>query len=235
MSLKSSLSQLFNFGGEAVSLTLKTVFFYLWRFGVMALFAAAAYWWIFLPRQILTTGERGRAVVLDVWETSTSVNDAPLLGIRLDVRTSSGETFEVNKYCRYSYGDEWIFVPGARMEVRYSHIIVTRVMLPEADCDSDGMSMAAIGLTVVGLNVFFWVMLPVIGSIVAGFRGLRGDTAPPEVKPVPALPKSPDLGVVKNRKASSVERLLNLDDLREKKLINEEEYSQLREQILKSI
>ncbi len=84
---------------------------------------AGMYWLIFRPllhaQALLQQGELAQAMVLEVWDTGTTINENPQLGLRLEVRPTGDVPFQVESksvVSRLLLGD---IRPGAMVQVRY--------------------------------------------------------------------------------------------------------------------
>jgi hypothetical protein len=215
---------------------MKQLFSFLWRMAVVVLIAFIAYWFIFVPRWVYDHGTPARAEVIDVWDTSTMVNEEPLVGILLEVSTGRGESFQVKKYCRYTFGDEYLFNVGTQVQVRYNPGFPERVVLTESSCDTSNASFFTIAVVVVGFNLFIWVLLPPIIGLLSFINERKGKRPEkPASTPAPNQSLTGNMKIVRNEKATTVERLLNLDELYQRNLISEAEYKRLREGIIQSI
>lgn len=142
---------------------MKTYFSYLWKFIAFAAILFAAYWWIYIPRWVYNNGVSASARVVEVWNTGNMVNEAPLGGLRLEVQQNSGETYQVKKYCRVTFGSDWLFYEGTIINVKYNPGFPPRVVLTDTVCDLENASIITIPVTVLGsilLTVFVanWIL-----------------------------------------------------------------------------
>jgi hypothetical protein len=134
-----------------------------WKFAIFLLLTFAAYWWIYVPRWVYTNGVSATARVVEVWNTGNMVNEAPLGGVRLEVMPISGDTYQVKKYCRVSFGSDWLFSEGNIVNVKYNPGFPPRVVLTDTVCDLENASIITIPVTVLGsilLTVFVanWIL-----------------------------------------------------------------------------
>ena len=70
-------------------------------------------------QRLRNEGQRGEAVILDMWDTGTTVNENPLVGFRLQVEPISGAPFEAETENLVSRLDVSQIQPGTRVPVRY--------------------------------------------------------------------------------------------------------------------
>lgn len=133
-----------------------------WKLLVLSVLLFALVWWALIPWHIYENGLPALAEVVEVWNTGSTVNDEPLAGLRLAVQPLDGDPFQVKKYCRVSFGSEWLFREGAQVEVRYDPRFPGRVALYSAPCDGENASMVLIALgvtTTIFLSFFFMPVL----------------------------------------------------------------------------
>jgi hypothetical protein len=71
-------------------------------------------------RRVLRGGQRGEAVILDIWDTGMTINESPVVGFHLEVQPLSGSPFEAKTERLISRLQVHEFQPGARVPVRYN-------------------------------------------------------------------------------------------------------------------
>ncbi len=69
-------------------------------------------------RDLLATGETAQATVVSLWETGTSVNDRPLIGMLLQVQPANGQPYEVKTTQLISMLQIPQFQPGHKLVVK---------------------------------------------------------------------------------------------------------------------
>lgn len=74
-------------------------------------------WWS--NRRVLREGERAEAVVLDIWDTGTTINNNPLVGLRLEVHPLTGPIFMAETETVFPRLQVHQLEPGMRLPVRY--------------------------------------------------------------------------------------------------------------------
>lgn len=70
-------------------------------------------------RRIGATGERAEAKVLDTWDTGTTINEQPFVGLRLMVHPISGPPFEAETEEQVPRPKLAEVQPGSRLSVRF--------------------------------------------------------------------------------------------------------------------
>lgn len=70
-------------------------------------------------RRLRKQGQRGEAVILDMWDTGTTVNQNPLVGFKLQVEPISGAPFQAETESLISRLDVPQIQPGTRVPIRY--------------------------------------------------------------------------------------------------------------------
>jgi hypothetical protein len=79
--------------------------------------------------EIRKTGKPARARVLKIWDTGTTVNDNPIVGMRLEVHAEGVEPFEAETKALIGRLDIPQIQPGAEVNVKYDPNDHTRVAL----------------------------------------------------------------------------------------------------------
>ncbi len=81
-------------------------------------------------RAIQATGEPAEATVLEIWDTGITVNDDPVVGLRLEVYPADHPPFEATiPKSRVSRVHLAQFQPGSRIPVKFDPQDPTRVAL----------------------------------------------------------------------------------------------------------
>lgn len=79
--------------------------------------------------EIRRTGTSARARVLKIWDTGTTLNDNPIVGMRLEVHAAGVEPFEAETKALIGRLDIPQIQPGAEVDVKYDPNDHTRVAL----------------------------------------------------------------------------------------------------------
>lgn len=74
-------------------------------------------WWT--NRRVRREGQRATAKILDVWDTGTTINNNPVVGIRLEVHPIAGAPFVANTQQLVSRLRVQQLKPGTELKVRY--------------------------------------------------------------------------------------------------------------------
>jgi hypothetical protein len=133
-----------------------------WKFLILAALAGAAVWWILVPWYIYENGTPAQARVLKVWDTNSTINDEPVYGLLLEVQPAGGPVYQVERSCRASYASQWLFKPGAAVQVKYYPRLPQRVVMTSASCDQEYASFWMIGLGTVGFIIFSFLITPLV-------------------------------------------------------------------------
>jgi hypothetical protein len=133
-----------------------------WRLLALAGLLSAGVWLVGIPWHIYEKGTPAQAQVLDVWSTSTTVNDEPLIGLLLEVRPADGQAFQIERRCRRSLESDWLFRKGARVDVRMDPRFPGRVVMVSADCDRVFASIWLTALSTVGMILLSFIFVPVL-------------------------------------------------------------------------
>ncbi len=131
---------------------------------VFGLLGFVAYWWIYIPRHVYDQGLPARARVIDTWNTGVSLNEEPLGGLLLEVQPPSGAPYQVKKYCRATYDNEWVFQTGLEVDVKLNTAPPPRVVLVSPPCDLEMASILTIALIVLGTLFLFMGVPAIVGS-----------------------------------------------------------------------
>jgi hypothetical protein len=70
-------------------------------------------------RQVLNHGQRGEAVIVDMWDTGTTINENPVVGFKLQVEPISGAPFEAETERLVPRLMVSQIQPGTRVPIRY--------------------------------------------------------------------------------------------------------------------
>jgi hypothetical protein len=125
-----------------------------WKALILLVLLGAAFWWVLLPWYIFDKGSPAKATVLDVWSTNTTVNDEPVAGLLLEIYPTGGDSFQVKRNCRVSFDTEWLFRPGAQVEIKYDPRLPQRIVFISAPCDQE---FASIWLFALGTITFIFL------------------------------------------------------------------------------
>ena len=90
----------------------------LFGFSMLGLFGAPIYSSL-QNRRIIKEGLQAEAIVLDLWDTGTTVNQNPIVGLRLEVRPTTGSTFTTETERLTSRVDLPKVQPGSKVQVKY--------------------------------------------------------------------------------------------------------------------
>ncbi len=150
-----------------------------WRLALVGILAFAIYNWIIIPRSILADGTAVPARVINTWDPSIEVNDAPLVGILLEAQPPGGQSFEFKKYCRDGYGNDWMFERGARVEVKMDARYPGRVVISSNSCDTDNISILTITFGVIGSIT---VLPMLLGLFLRGLVAVPGEIGPDAIE-----------------------------------------------------
>jgi hypothetical protein len=131
---------------------------------VLVVLGAALFWWVYIPWHIFENGEPAQARVVEVWDTNTTVNDEPLIGLRLEVQPTNAPAFQVERSCRWSLQSQHLFRSGAQVEVRLDPRFPGRVIMVSADCDQAFTSMWLTALGTIGFIVLSFIFAPVLAN-----------------------------------------------------------------------
>ncbi len=69
-------------------------------------------------RDLLASGETAQATIVNLWQTGTSVNDQPLIGMLLQVQPASGQPYQVQTTQLISMLQIPQFQPGRKLLVK---------------------------------------------------------------------------------------------------------------------
>jgi hypothetical protein len=136
-----------------------------WKILDALVFAGAVSWQILLPWYLFDNGTPARATVMEVWHTSSTINEDPVLGLRLEVQPASGPAFQVRRTCRLTDENYRDIVRGAQVQVRYDPRLPQRVVMTSTTCDQDSASMWFFILGMVGAFMMLFIGLPFIFSL----------------------------------------------------------------------
>ncbi len=70
-------------------------------------------------RELLATGESAQATIVNLWDTGTSVNDNPLVGLLLEVRPASRPPYQVKTSLLISRLQIPQYQPGRVLAVKF--------------------------------------------------------------------------------------------------------------------
>lgn len=109
-----------------------------WHFIFYCCLLMGAVWWVVMPLSVYTIGQPVRARVMETWLTPTEVCAWiacwQLAGVRLEVLSPDGDTYQMKKYCREDVVFGGRINPGTQFNARR---LFGRVVLPDTSCDSD--------------------------------------------------------------------------------------------------
>ncbi len=69
-------------------------------------------------KELLTSGEDAQATVMSLWDTGTTVNDNPMVGLLLQVQSANRPAYQVQTTSLISRLATAQFQPGARLAVK---------------------------------------------------------------------------------------------------------------------
>jgi uncharacterized membrane protein len=92
---------------------------------------------ILFPQQV-KNGELAKAVVLKVWDTGTTINDNPQIGLLLEAKTREGVSFQAETKTVVSRLHAALVQPGISAEILYDPQNTKKIQIIEIDLSSAG-------------------------------------------------------------------------------------------------
>jgi len=87
-------------------------------FSMLILFSSPVLAW-FVRRRVMKNGVPAEAELLEVWDTGTTINNNPMVGLRVEVHPKAGPAFIAQTEQLISRLRVFEFKPGAKLKVLY--------------------------------------------------------------------------------------------------------------------
>lgn len=103
---------------------------------IITLGSLASFYRVMFPMKI-KNGEPARATVLKVWDTGTTINDNPQIGLQLEVVTREGRRFQAETKTIVSRLNAALVQPGVSAEVIYDPQNLKRVQVTNIEVSAN--------------------------------------------------------------------------------------------------